>query len=364
MNRVSIIIPCYNHAEYLEETIISAFHQTYKNIEIIVVNDGSDYENEKKIRGIEKKFSSVTFYHINNSGLSNARNYGIEKSTGRYIFPLDSDDLIHETFIEKAVDIMGKYNDVGIVYANFRYFGASEEERICNVFTESSLIMNNYISACSMFRKKDWELCGGYKSNMEYGMEDWDLWVSIAELGKKAYKINEILFFYRKKDKSMITEMNSNLYKRIFMNMQLIINNKHVYKNMYNNSRVYKDFKNLLSFITVETESNNGKKIDNYFFDYERKKISIKLENKKSYIIKFNKPVLFKIYSNASEKIKLKRNFLFSFDDYFISGINKNFMKINCLNEDSVIDIIIEECGNEILELTNIILSRSFVKES
>ena len=97
---ISIIVPVYNVEKYVEKCLISIINQTYKNIEIIIVNDGS-VDNSKKIcESLKKKDKRIKLYNIKNIGLSGARNYGIEKSKGKYISFIDSDDYIDNNMIE------------------------------------------------------------------------------------------------------------------------------------------------------------------------------------------------------------------------------------------------------------------------
>lgn len=116
--KVSIIIPVYNVEKYIRQCLESVINQTYKNIEIIVINDGTkdgsmkiveEYLEDKRIKIINK----------NNGGLSSARNKGIEEATGEYIYFLDSDDWIEKDTIEVLVK---NSKDVDIIGANFFYF--------------------------------------------------------------------------------------------------------------------------------------------------------------------------------------------------------------------------------------------------
>ena len=107
--KVSVIIPCYNCEKYLEEGIKSILNQSYKNIELIIVDDGS---TDKSIE-IANKYSSKGKLHLiqqEHCGVSVARNLGIKKSTGDYIFFMDADDTLNERCIEKLVEYADKEN--------------------------------------------------------------------------------------------------------------------------------------------------------------------------------------------------------------------------------------------------------------
>ena len=107
MPKVSIVIPCYNHGKFVDETVQSCLKQTYQDIEIIIVNDGStdEYTNTLLKDYQRPKTKVIT---IQNQGLPTARNTGIREAVGEYILPLDADDKIAPTYIEKAVNVIEK----------------------------------------------------------------------------------------------------------------------------------------------------------------------------------------------------------------------------------------------------------------
>ena len=97
---ISIVVPIYNVEDYLNECIYSLINQTYKNIEIILVDDGSTDNSGNIADGLSKIDSRINVYHKNNGGLSDARNFGIEHSKGKYICFVDSDDYVKEDYVE------------------------------------------------------------------------------------------------------------------------------------------------------------------------------------------------------------------------------------------------------------------------
>ncbi len=115
---VSIIIPVYNTAEYLEECIESVLNQTYKNIELILVNDGSTDNSGEICKNYADKYP-IKYIFQTNQGVSVARNNGLDAATGKYVYFLDSDDMIDSKFIETSVDVAEKENaDVVITAIN------------------------------------------------------------------------------------------------------------------------------------------------------------------------------------------------------------------------------------------------------
>lgn len=107
---VSVIIPVYNVEEYLKECLESVVNQTYKNIEIITINDGSTDNSLNILKSYASKYKNIKIISQKNSGQSVARNVGINKANGKYIFFLDSDDYIMLNTLEELIKIMEKYN--------------------------------------------------------------------------------------------------------------------------------------------------------------------------------------------------------------------------------------------------------------
>lgn len=123
--KVSIIIPVYGVEKYISQCLESVINQSYENIEIIVVNDGTK-DNSMKI--VEEYLLDERIKIINkeNGGLASARNRGIEEATGEYIYFLDSDDWIEVNTIEVLVE---ESNNLDIIYSNFWYFDEKNQKK-------------------------------------------------------------------------------------------------------------------------------------------------------------------------------------------------------------------------------------------
>ncbi len=196
--KVSIIIPCYNQAHFLDDAIKSALEQTYKNTEIIVVDDGSP----DNVKEVVSKYPTVIFIKKENGGLSSARNAGIEIATGTYILPLDADDKLHPTFIAETI---GKDD---IVSTGLRTFGNENRNWITDLIKPEykDFYERNHINCCSLFKREVWEELGGYDEQMKDGFEDWDLWIRATKGGYSVTVVRKFLFFYRKHSVSMFKE--------------------------------------------------------------------------------------------------------------------------------------------------------------
>jgi len=205
--KISIVIACYNDHEYIEQAIQSALDQTYKNKEIIVVDDGSNAQTKAKLKELEPKLDFLITQ--NNEGVSVARNKGIEAATGKYILILDSDDFFEVTFCEKAIQIFQNNSLIKIVtcYANwFSLNGYSIIYKPEGGKLENFLINNRAVSV--MFKRSDFLVAGGYDNKMVIGYEDWEFYLRLLKNGGKAEVIPEILFNYRNKINSRNKKAN------------------------------------------------------------------------------------------------------------------------------------------------------------
>ncbi len=208
-NKVSVIMPCYNDGKYILEAIQSVKEQTYSEWELIIVDDGSD--DEDTIAILEQIDDiRIHVYHTEHLRPAGARNYGIAHANGVYILPVDSDDKIEPSYIEKAVSIIENNPKIGVVYCKADLFG--ERTGIWDLpdYSFSTMLLDNIVFVTALFYKKDWENVGGFSTTMVSGMEDYDFWLSILGLGKEIYQIPEILFHYRIKPVSRTTNFQNN----------------------------------------------------------------------------------------------------------------------------------------------------------
>lgn len=206
---LSVVIPCYNHGEFLLEAIASIESHSGRYWEIIIVNDGSTDPATLEVLEALKKQG----YHIIdqvNQGLSAARNAGIHHSLGRYILPLDADNRVQLPYLTRAVDILDQHPDVGVVYGNLELFG--ERSGVVQVprLSVDLLLVGNAIDACAVFRRSIWDDLGGYDSNIpgKLGYEDWDFWLGVLERGWKFWHLEEVGFSYRCRSNSMVSACN------------------------------------------------------------------------------------------------------------------------------------------------------------
>lgn len=205
---VSIILPCYNQGIFLSDALDSILRQTYPNWEAIIVNDGSTDNTEETAKKYVAIDSRIHYLTQPNKGVSAARNNAINNATGKFILPLDPDDILEPTYIEKCLRMFEKHNDCILAYSKTTFFGAKEGEYDLPMYNGdySSLLLGNCIVCTSLFKKEDCVKIGGYDEKMLIGLEDWEFYLRLLRTDKKVYQIKETLFKYRIKETSRNTE--------------------------------------------------------------------------------------------------------------------------------------------------------------
>ena len=199
---VSIVIPCYEQAQYLHNAIESALNQTYANVEVIVVDDGSPDNASEVAKGYP-----VTLIRQENKGLPGARNSGIAIADGEYFLPLDADDRIEKDFLMKTVPEMNNPN-VGVVYTPMKIMNHKYEIVERPLIPSEKILLenlkhNNQVYVCSLVRMKAVKQCNGYNENMIHGYEDWNFWIDICKRGWEFNYVPLSLFNYMVKSGSM-----------------------------------------------------------------------------------------------------------------------------------------------------------------
>lgn len=267
---VSVIIPCYNSGATLEEAVASALKQTYSQVEIIIVDDGStDDFTRDLLRSYLRPKTAI--YHIPHSGPAQARNFAIAKARGKYILPLDADDRIHPRYLEKAVPVMEKNERIGIVYCRAQFFGGRSGEWVLPRYSLENILVDNPIFNTALFRKKAWEQVGGYNVNMTHGMEDYDFWLSLIEQEKcRVHRINQVLFYYRIRNGSRTARMAQNgheaeMFTRIFYNHQaLFLHDRHMRCLFRRRVEMVNEIKHLQHMINFSPALKIEKRLEKY----------------------------------------------------------------------------------------------------
>jgi glycosyltransferase involved in cell wall biosynthesis len=201
---VSVIIPCFNQGEFLDETLDSLKNIDKNKYELIIVDDGSnDPVTLAKFRELESGGYSI--HHQKNKGLGAARNMGIRLAKGNYILPLDSDNKIRPVYIDRGIEILDMHPETGVVYGDVQRFGDSDRIVFVPEFDPVRLLIENTIDACALFRKEIWEQVGGYEEHM-VGYQDWAFWMAITATENWSFShIDDVVFDYRIRQGSMVS---------------------------------------------------------------------------------------------------------------------------------------------------------------
>lgn len=200
--KVSVVIPCYNKAEYVGATIKSALEQNFDDYEIIVINDGSTDNSLDVIDAAIKDNPNdvpVRVVTQQNANVSVARNHGISLSKSKYVTCLDADDTLHPDFLRRLVIMADANPNVGIAYCDMATFSKNDGQVVPlqgNDFSYEQLLKSNYIPCANVFRRAAFEQTDGYRE-IHPSWEDYDMWIQITKRGWIGTRVAEPLFNYR-----------------------------------------------------------------------------------------------------------------------------------------------------------------------
>lgn len=199
---VSVVVPCYNYGDYLGTAVESVLCQTWQDLEILIVDDGSTDHSLQVARELERRHgpAKVRVLAQRNSGQpAISRNNGIALAKGRYILPLDADDLLAPWAVGAMVQALEERPEASIAYSDYVAFdGQRAWFQPVGRFESPEIIHANQLSYASLYRRELWEEVGGYRTNVR-GYEDWDFWIACAALGAQAAKVPGATLFYRAK---------------------------------------------------------------------------------------------------------------------------------------------------------------------
>jgi len=207
---VSIVIPYYRLAAHITDTVVSAFAQTHRSIEVIVVNDGSFTEDDWILGELAAEYPLSVLSQLN-SGLGTARNFGITQSRGRYFLPLDADNMLEPTFVERTLEILEA--DPAVAYATTwsRYVDSRGRELdppnvgYQPIGNTAPMIDHDNIAGDAISLMRRWIFDAGFTYSEDLASyEDWDLYRRLARSGHLGVVIPERLFRYRVRKDSMI----------------------------------------------------------------------------------------------------------------------------------------------------------------
>ena len=298
---ISIIIPVYKVEKYLEKCIESVLNQTYTNLQIILVDDGSPDNCGKICDEYAKKDSRIEVIHKANGGLSDARNVGISKAKGRYIGFVDSDDYIKENMYEILLNLIKKYDaDVSICnlydvidgneYIRNKENGIQEYSRL-DILKEVLLDKNIQSYAWNKLYKK--ELFDEVKYPIGKKYEDIGTTFYIFEKCNKIVVTSEPEYYYLKRSDSLVNNVTEST---VFDYMELILQR---YLYIYDNIKELKQYNDYYLVRTLLTANNDIK---------ELKQIEEKTKQKYNELYNISKEILRTNYSNLKKFFTEEQN--------------------------------------------------------
>lgn len=228
--KISIIVPCYNQAEFLDECLTSVFNQIYTDWECIIVNDGSPDNTEELALKWVKKDPRFIYKYKENGGLSSARNLGLKVAKNEWIQFLDCDDYLDKNKLEKSVTKIIKDKNLNLIITNFNCYDQNTKALLppyCNINITLDLetIIKGWDTTfsipihCSLIKRN--LLKNGFNEDLK-AKEDWLMWIEVFSNKIKYSIINEYLAFYRlhmnsmTKDLSFMQDNTLNVYLFIF----------------------------------------------------------------------------------------------------------------------------------------------------
>ena len=197
--KLSIIIPVYNLEKYISRLINEIFMQKTDEVEIIIINDGSTDNTEDEIKKIDKK-NEIKYFYQKNSGVSYARNQGLKKSVGKYIWFIDGDDLITENAIINILNCISEEKTIDIIQS---YYMILENEKLKKNTDKIGIKLNdgnyNSLGLYSNVIRRDFLLNTKIESNnkLKY-TEDMDLMLELLTRANNIYQLNQPIYIYCK----------------------------------------------------------------------------------------------------------------------------------------------------------------------
>ena len=201
---ISVIIPFYNEKDYFNECFISVINQTYKNLEIIIVNDGSDEHYKKKLENLQIKYSKkIRVFHQQNKGVSSARNFGIKQSKGEYIAFIDADDVWLPHKLEYQLE---KISTLKVKFLHGSYLVVDEDEKFIGKFKAENLNYEQLFKSCDIGLSTVLIDSDLIKRNLFKNIstkEDYVCWLAIVKEIRELIGDKEVVMKYRSKEKSL-----------------------------------------------------------------------------------------------------------------------------------------------------------------
>ena len=226
---LSIIVPCYNSEKYIRETLESIKNQEFQDWECIIVNDGSTDQSENIIKDFIKDDCRFKLISTENNGVGKARNIALQNAQGKYILPIDSDDLLVSDFTQKGIMFLEQYPNKSLFGGSVEYFGEDKEPSVfpCFWINYQFMLKQDTIWVSAIYRKDRALEIGGYNETLE-GHEDYEFWIRYLHHNDKIKIIRDVGFKYRQRKDSRHNSLNKE--KLLDLKQQIRILNKEIYE--------------------------------------------------------------------------------------------------------------------------------------
>lgn len=220
----TVVIPCYNHGQFVGQAAKSALAQTNADVRVVIVDDGSD-DGHTPLACDKCKESAqdrLTVIHQKNQGLPAARNRGAAQADTPFLVFLDADDWIEPRFVSKlaaAINQDPNPDQVSHAYCQERLVELGENVWHVPEWDPTLMMITNIHPVTTLVRRERFEQVGGFDETMTNGYEDWDLWLKFVEQGWRGVRVPEILFTWRRHSHStmvmQVIHEHESLFKAI-----------------------------------------------------------------------------------------------------------------------------------------------------
>lgn len=318
MAKVSVIVPVYNVERYIAKCLNSLVNQTLEDIEIIIVNDGSTDSSKYMIEQFKEKYNNIKYYEKENGGLSDARNYGLQFATGKYIAFLDSDDYVDVNLYKKMYE-KAKEEDSDMVECNFYWvYDKKTKKDIGQKYKgKEQMFEKARVVAWNKLYKK--EILDNAKVEFPKGLryEDVEFFYKLIPYIERVSFIKEPLIYYVQRKKSIINTQNEKT-KDIFTVLENVIS-------YYKENNLYEEYKEVIEFTFArlvlcssfkrmcKIKDKNLRKqllneawinLNEKFPNWKQNKIlNTNLDNKKRYMLSVNR-FTYRLYSKIYTILK------------------------------------------------------------
>ena len=215
--RITVVIPCYNGGAFLPGALESLCRQTFRDFEVVVVDDGSD--DPATLAVLATLDEGVRLLRQENRGLAAARNAGIAAAHGAFVLPLDCDDRLEPTFLARTLAALEGHPEAAFAFSHLKLEGERTGTLAKDYNTFTQLFLNQLPYALLM-RRGVWQAAGGYDEAMREGYEDWEFNIRLARKGLAGMVVAEPLFRYHVSNAGMLKAVANRRHAQLWRRIQ------------------------------------------------------------------------------------------------------------------------------------------------